>query len=580
MDVGTTNSSTTATAPSGTTPAAYATNLKALSAGLLTSAVTDTSLFGPDTLVSIGGGIPAFTGFTDYTNLGTSGVWQFDLAGVLNTQSAAAVPTMAVSEKQQEAENAAIKQAFDLIDQGQYTSARQLMNDLLSENKTNAAALQALGYVEQGEKNYAKAERLFLQANAFAPDVGYDQDAANARLLQKNDATVYNQASAMVKTSTRRADGLRLLIALTERSPDFTAAHLTLGDALLDTGDGTNGLMQYNTAVQTAAQTELGEVERRLVALAESAPSAPFVQSLLGKVQLRQERYDAALQSLNKAASLSQSAAAYSPDLARAYVGIGRARLAQGDLAGALESLTTARTYSPTGAEVKTALAEAYVERAERNAAAHSYSAALADYSRIASLLNGAGNDALRKQAAASAYSTGLQVQRSRIAAGGEIDAELLAFQAAHDLAKDNLTYKRTLATDRVALGDQHAAAGELEEAAGSYQAAHELFKYDATYRQKALAAWTAFGDEQMAATDYTDAVRAYSAAYKLDTTNTASRQKLADSYTARGQDYVYFKQWTQAVADFKNALQLFPDNATYQANYNSVSGWDTSSGE
>jgi tetratricopeptide (TPR) repeat protein len=66
-----------------------------------------------------------------------------------------------------------------------------------------------------------------------------------------------------------------------------------------------------------------------------------------------------------------------------------------------------------------------------------------------------------------------------------------------------------------------------------------------------------------------------YQEAFKLDPQNATSKSKLAGAYNARGLDYKSTEDMDAAVKDFKAALRLFPDNADYQANYNSVKAWD-----
>jgi tetratricopeptide (TPR) repeat protein len=540
-----------------------------------TSTSSSASSFGPPAQVSINDNAPTVTGFTDYAQLGLSGLWQFDLASVLNP-TVTGVPQAARSEEEQKADEAAVQTAFDYINQGQFDAARQLMNGLLSENKTNAAATYTLGYADMEEGKYASAEQLFLKAHAFDPTVGYDQDAENARILQRGDESVLASARGMLADSNRHADGLRILINLSGRSPNNTAAHLLLGDSMLDAGDGTNGLMQYNAAVSHARPDELGQVEQHLQELARSAPTSAFLQQLVGKAQLRQEHFDDAVQTLTHAAELADNEASYRAVLAQGYVGLGRQLLERGDVNGARADFAQAKTLDPTGRDTKQALAEGYVARAARSVAAHNYSSAVADYSLIASLLEKSTDTALRERAAAGAYAAGRAVQASRIAAGEEIDGEVAAFQAAYDLDPDNTTYKHKLADTRNALGDQFFATGDYEEAAGAYLRAHTLFKYDKTYRTNATKAFVAYGDERLYNLNYDDAVEAYRQAYRVDTTSVESRQKLATALTARGLDYKSQEKYAKAVLDLKEALRLFPDNAAYQANYDSVSPWDT----
>ncbi len=539
------------------------------------AAAASQSLFGPPAQVSINASTPTVTGFRDYTALGTSGLWQFDLTTVLNP-TATGAPEVARSPEQQKAEAEAVQQAFDYINEGQYDAARAMMNGVLSGNKTNAAAVHALGYADVCEGKYEAAEQKFLKAHALSPSVGYDNDARNARILQGDDRSVLSRARAMVASSGQRDEGIRVLITLTQRSPDNAAAHVLLGDALFQAGEAADGLLQYSAAIRTADNAVLGQVEARLTQLAKANPGVAFIQQLIGRAQLRQGQYDRAVQTLTRASQMAESPIGYHEALAEAHIGVGRQLLGRGDVSGALQKFEQARTLDPTGRATKLALGEGYLARAQQHAQRGRYSAAAADYASAASMLVGRGDKELRQQAAAGAYATGRALERARLAAGDEIDGEALAFQAAYDLDPGNLTYKRKLADTRNAIGDELFSSGKFKEAAHAYARAHELFAHDRTYRDNTIQAFVAYGDDRLYNLSYADAIDAYRRAFRIDATNWDTKRKLADAYNARGLSYREEQQYKKAAADFKSALLLFPDNDTYLGNYNSVAPWDT----
>jgi|GEM_PF-1715830 len=532
------------------------------------------SPFGPASVVTISSDIPAFQGFRDYTQLSGSLVWQFDLSGVLNP-TGVGLPETARSPEQRELEEKAVERAFEYIDAGEYDAARQLMNVLLKDNPTNAAAVHALGYAELSDGNYELAEKLFLKAHAFNPTVGYDRDAGNARLLQQDDNTVISRARAMIANPIQRGEGTRVLIVLTRRRPEWAAAHLLLGDALLAQGDGNNGLMQYSAAITHADATELKQMEQRLEKLVQAAPRAAFVRQLLGRVQSRQGRYDQAIQTLSTAVQLADGDVAFQRELARAYVARGRQQLARGDISAGLADLFKAKELDYTGYETKQAVGEGYVARAQQRVQQGDLAAAATDFQLAAQILSVGGNKELRQRAAAAAYALGRTLERKRLAAGGEVDSEVVAYQAAYDLDPKNKMVARKLADTRVAIGDQLYAQGKYLEAAQSYRRAHLLFEHDETYKEKAVDAYVTYADWRLYNYNFDDAVSAYLDAYRIDASNTATREKLADAYYRRGLNYQEEQDYKKAVADFKSALRLFPSNATYQAAYNALRGWD-----
>ncbi len=498
-----------------------------------------------------------------------------DVAALLSAGRGATVPTIARSPEQRKAEAAAVEEARSLVDAGRTKEARNLLERVLAENRTNAAALHGLGYAALKERDYAQAEQLFTRAHALNPTVGYDRDARNARILQSDDETVLNRARAMVASPQQREDGRRLLIALTERAPDNAAAHILLGDTLLLTNDPINALLQYDAALRTAAESELPGLEAKLAELVRRHPKSSYAQRLLGVAELKQGRYEDAIQTLKRAAAMNPSPLAFDSDLAEAYVGAGRAALARGDVTAALYRFEEARTLAPSLSTVRLTLAEGYIARGTQHAQRRQYTAALNDFTQAAPLLRGSEGRKLRTMLADQAYDVGRALAQQRIATGGEIDAEARAFQIAYDLAPDNATYRQKLADTRIALGEQYAAAGKLESAAHAFRRAHELFPRRAAYRDRAVEAFLAWGDERSAAYALTDAVTAYRAAFALHPENATARSKLAEAYVRRGLDYMDQSEFRKAAADFREALRLFPHNETYQAYYHRVAAWE-----
>jgi tetratricopeptide (TPR) repeat protein len=350
---------------------------------------------------------------------------------------------------------------------------------------------------------------------------------------------------------------------------------MLLGDALLNEGDGANGLMQFSTAVRTARDGELDQVQEKVQRLADEFPQSAFVRTLLGKIELRQGHYDQALQTLTQATQLADGGSTANLDLAAAYVGIGREKLEGGDISGAMSAFEQAKEYDATGRATKEALAEGYIARAEQSNRRRNYRSAAADLGLAADTLGKYGSKELRQRGASVAWLAGKALEKARIAAGDEIDSEVVAYQAAYDLYDDNDNYREKLAATRSAIGDQYLADNLYEEAAYAYKRAYELDKRNETYRDNTINAFIAYGDDRLYNLNFTDAVDAYRAAFQFDTDNETSRAKLANGYTRRGLDYEGQEEWRKAMLDFKEALRLLPDNDEYQANYERVKAWD-----
>lgn len=500
--------------------------------------------------------------------------FQFDLASVYSARAAVDAQPV-IPEAQQQAETKAVSDAFAYIDAGELDSARGLLNAVLAKNPRNAAAVQALGYADMGARAYAAAEKLFQKAHALNPTAGYDNDAANARVLQGDDEAVLARANALARSPSQRGEAVRLLIELSQRSPDDARFKLALGDAMIASGERDDGLLQFSIAVDRADAQGLEALERRVDALIESDDQSAFLRHMKGRIELRSGRHADAIQSLTEAKALSENPLLLDADVARAHVGLGREALKRGDTYEALRLMKRAQELAPARAEVRVGLAEVYVRRAEESAQQGRDDDALQDYVTAQSHLAATRDKPLAARAAAGAFALGRRLEREREQSGGEIEGEVLAYQTAYDLEKTSSEYADKLAQTRHALGDQLTAEGKLKEAAYAYQRAHVLDKYNPTYKQKTIDGFVAWGDERRAAYVYDEAIEAYRTAWEMDLGDVANKSKLAEAYHARGEDLRIQEDFKKAVKDFKEALALFPQNATYQASYELVRGWD-----
>ena len=192
------------------------------STGLDSSSTT--SLFGPAATLSLGGSSKSSTG--GYSQL-ASVVPQIDLAGIYAARTAAAQPQVSPAARKQEL--AALERVAWLVEQRQYSAAREAANEIVQKNPSSGAAVHALGVVEMKERNYDKAEQLFLRSDYLAPGAGFDEDAEVARHLQKSDDEVVATAERLVGAPDTRRTGLQLLVGLTERNPVQTGRAIAAG---------------------------------------------------------------------------------------------------------------------------------------------------------------------------------------------------------------------------------------------------------------------------------------------------------------------------------------------------------------
>ncbi len=525
------------------------------------SSAFGSSSFGPASILSLGeSSIPMDD---TYSNL--AGVFGAQQSGILSQNS----------QQLTNSEIEALEDAFDLIENGAFDAAEEVLSDLLAKNNNNAAAIHASGLIESFKGNHEDAERLFLRADFLAPGRGYGEDAQDARILAQDDDAVFDAASKLLNSSSTQKRGISLLMRLSDRRPDHGETQILLAENLFATNDVFNGLSYAFSAIEVADQVELQRLGSLAEDLIERLPSAPQFHRLLGRVQVRLGEFEDALATLDIAASLADTDAFTRTDAALAHVGIGRKLLDQGAVSRALVNFDQADALDPTNIEVREALGEGYLAQADRSRRLGNLPQAITAYSKAARALGSAGSDSLRTRIAGGAYAAGLKLEQRHEAAGDDIDEEALAFQAAYDLDPDNASYRRKLAQIRNDIGSQFLAEEDYAQAIAAYRRAYELDHNNDTYKDNLSNAYVLRGDEALARLDYAGAIDAYRGAYELDQYDEVSKTKLAEVYNTRGLDYINKDKPIQAAKDFKEALALFPDNAEYQSNYASVEAYD-----
>jgi len=528
-----------------------------------TDAESSVTGFGPATLLSLG------------ESTSTSGISSLDYSNLarLAIQTQTSV-TQQVSPERLEAEENIIEQATALRISERFGEARELIEDLLEQNPTNAVAIHALGAIELDLGNYEKAEGYFRKADYYAPDYGFDTDASNARTLQEDDEYVLEQARRLTANAETRDQGVRLLVSLTRRSPSDAVARSLLAQNLIAAGDAAQGLAQYQLAISSANQAQAQQIETELAALVELAPQAAYLRNLLGQTELKLGKHEQAAQTLALATQLSDNDPLYQADEALAQVALGRDALEVGDLSAAMIAFQAAQQLDPTGEEVNRGLAEGYLARGLYRSRVGDPARAIQELNTAKSFLAEIEDEELTGRIASAYYSAGRTLELRRESSGGEVGDELVAFQAAYDLDPENLTYQRKLAETQNTLGDEYLAEGNYKDAAYAYQHAYEVYSSETSYKDSAISAFLAWGDERVAAYDHHQAITAYQAAYDLDNDNETAKFNLAEAFNRRGLFYRSLGEdfYDQAADDFLEALDLYPNNEDYQDNYDSVS--------
>lgn len=510
--------------------------------------------FGPDAIVSIAG---LATGAAAADSI---------IAAAYGPRAAAPRPPQTAAR-----EAATIKRAAFLTAGGDYAAARTLLSDYVRDHGPSGAVARAQGLNEQTAGDYDKAERYFRKAAALDPTLGAEIDAENARSLRGSDADVLARVRRLQSTAATSAAGDRLLSTLLTRSPRNVDARLVAARQAERSANPVRAFFQYSQALAAASDAQVAALEKDFERLVARSSTDAFARNLLGRAQLRLGKLDAALESLHAAAQLAQGDLSYATDEARAHVAIGRRRLERGGVAQALESFQRALDLDSTLNEARLGRGSALEARARQRALAGDYTRAITDYEAAARDARGAGGEELRGRIARDVYSVGRRLEARRIDSGGEIGAEVTAFQAAYDIDPSSGVYRRKLAETRFALGDQFTAAGKHGNAAGAYRRAYELYKTNAGYRDAAIRAFRLDGEEKLASHRYDDAISAFRNAYELNKTDEAGKSRLADAYNRAGLYFRAIGETLRAAGYFQNALSLYPDNEEYRNNRDSV---------
>lgn len=479
-------------------------------------------------------------------------------------------PSLSPAARRQEQQ--VLTYAAKLVESGRYRQAQTALQAFLDQHRSSGRTVRALGVVAMEQREYAKAERLFRQADFMLPERGYGDDAETAAVLQKDDAAVFRAAQGMLQSSDTAERGVSLLIGLTQRNPLHTEARIELAEALLRRQDAANALTQFRMALMTADEKQLTRLEGRLSELSEKAPKLAYLRRLVGQTQLRLGKAEKAAQTLAEATALADGDASYRAEEAPAHLAIGHEKLERGDIAGALASFETAQSLDFGSPEVREALGEAYLERGALCVRTGSVAAGIADLNTAAGKLRSSDDEALRKRLASIAFSAGVRLESAHLQQGEQIGDEETAFRIAFDMGGDNAVYRDKWAQLSSRIGDEFLAEERYEEAAEAYLRASALFPRNETYRESAVGALMLFGDEQLGLKEYDEAISAYQRAYELGQ-GEAGRLKLAGAFNARGLHFLELQDLSQARRDFNRALYYDPGNTQYEENRTAAGG-------
>ncbi len=418
----------------------------------------------------------------------------------------------------------ALKQSAALIDSGNSSAGREIAQKLVEKNGNDSTAIRLIAHSYLAEQDYENAERSYARAAALVPDnARFQADVANARALQGTDEEVITEARLKLKSPAHRVHALRLLLYLSNRSPDNIDVYLAMADGFADARKPTQVLGALQEAVKLADEDNVDEVISRAKQLAKDHPTVGMPHNILGRALQKDGQFNEALAEFKWAVDAAPTNLGYTQDLAAAYVARAETKLAANDPISAQSDLNTAQSMYPDATGLSEARARVAAYQAKRDVAAGLYSKSLRSLSTAASK---APNDPQFKRMVAALY-TRVAIYFQDI--DGDAQA-LSAFTKAWELDPNNVAARRNV--------------GVLS---------HER------------------GLNALSRSDYDIAIDHLDRAYQADRSIDSYRQDLAEAYNQRGQSYISNDKLNEAIADYKKGFALDPTNSSLEANLTSA---------
>ncbi len=448
----------------------------------------------------------------------------YDAYGQQLAAKRSAVSGPASSSKAAKERLAILHRAAAKIDTGFTESGRADAETLLAKNGSDTTALRLVAHSYLAEKNYEEAERAYTKALALAPDSARLRgDVENMRELQKSDDEVIRLAKRKIKNGQRREDGLRLLIHLTDRSPNNTDAYLALAEGFRSARQTFEVIGAVQEAVRSAGSEDMGRVIESAQNLVDDNPDVGLTHNILGRALQKAGSFRRAIGELDQAVKIAPDNSAYREDLASGYVARAKKRLGIGDMFSAQSDIRMAESIDPANDGIDLVQGQFALAQGKKSILAGRYSDALAKLNTADSK---GPKDAQFRRALAASF---IQVA-SRFDSAGSDEQAFTSFAKALKLDPSSLLAKRKV--------------GELGH-------------------QEGLAAIDRL--------DYDSAISHLDQAYETSRTNDAYRTDLARAYDLRGELMLSAGKLDEALADFKRGFSLDSSNQSLSANLSST---------
>lgn len=426
------------------------------------------------------------------------------------------------AEKQAEQRRAKIDQSASLIDTGNTEAGRRIAEEMLEERGDDITALRLVALSYLAEQDYGQAERFFSRASGLRPDdAELRADASNARALQRSDEDVIAEATRKIENPGQRVDGLRLLLRLSDRSPNNVDAYLALADGFEKARQPVQVIGALQEALSNASGSEVDEVISRAERLVENQPETGVAHNILGRALLKTGRVDDAISRLRTATTVAPNNFAYRTDLAKGFFARAEQFLEQGDVSSARGSLEAGRSVDIGNSDARLLEGKISAKRGEQLLNARLYNQALAELNKAK--LRGPKDSVFRRQLSASFIRAArhFETDDSRALA-------LSTYRKALDLDEDSAFARRKVAELSHAEGLDALANDNFDSAVEHLERAYDLKRGNDTYRTDLSAALTARGMNFIEQGKLAEAIEDFERAFTLDPSNTQADAELS----------------------------------------------------
>ena len=414
----------------------------------------------------------------------------------------------------------ALQTAAALIDSGNPQSGRAILEKLIDRNGNDRTAIQLVARSYISDQDYEKAESYYVRAAALDPDnTDLQSDVNIARALQKSDDAAISEATQKLKSTSYRTEGLKILLHLSNRSPDNGDIYLAMAEGFADARAPAQVLGALQEAVKYVTDDKIDDVLTLARDLMKEHPNVGLTHNLVGRGLLRKGNVNEAISEFKQAVDIAPENFGYTQDLANAYISRAQSRIEAGDHISAESDLNTAQAIN-------------------------------------------AGADGLGEaRARLAAYEARKDVAR------GMFTKALTDLNTAYRNAPDDDQFKRTLSNLYTSVAVHYQSEDAKSQALSAFTRAWELDNNNITAKRHVGTLSHERGTDALTRDDYDIAIGHLERAYSTDKTNTTYRQALAEAYNQRGADYLADDELDKAIADLKRGFALDPSNQALEAN-------------